>query len=349
MESKHQLKQVWHLLKQSFNSMKNQLFFLALIISLLSCNKEKTAVTFSLKVDKVAKRYQALGRFSGTILIAQADKILFNQFYGLADYEKKIAFSDTTIFKIGTLTELFINRITDQLNIKKEDNLPFQKVIEAFCLQNGLKHTFYQKENTVIASGHLFHNYRGQGLELQKSPSHEQEQGFNNYGLKSTATDLLKFAQSLSEQTIQKSGYLDNDGFSYAFQKSEDLIIIILSNRRHPVAEEMATTIQAIYKNEGYELPLLRSPFRANINLYPDYIGTYEVNPNFSFEVITRNDSLFTVMGGQPTHLIPQSEQQFYYEAYDAAIRFRRDSKQVVTKAVLYDGFLKGNEVQKIK
>ena len=64
---------------------------------------------------------------------------------------------------------------------------------------------------------------------------------------------------------------------------------------------------------------------------------------------MTRNDSLFTVMSGQQTHLIPQSEQQFYYEAFDAVIRFRRDSNQVVTKAVLYDGFLEGNEVQKIK
>jgi len=329
--------------------MKNQLFFLAVLISLFSCNKEKTIDTFSPKVDTVAKRYQTLGRFSGTILIAKEKEIIFNQSYGFADYEKEIPFSDTTIFKIGTLTELFINHLTKQRGFNKKDNPAFQKSIEKFCLKNGLNNTFYQKENTVIANGYLFHNYRGQGLELQKSVSDEQEQGFSNYGLKSTATDLLKFAQSLSNQTIQKSGYLENDGFSYAFQKNKDLTIIILSNRRHPVAEEMATTIQAIDKEEAYELPLLRTPFAANPNLYPDYIGTYEVNPNFSFEVITRNDSLFTVMGEQQTHLIPQSEQQFYYEAFDAAIRFQRDANQVVTKAILYDGFLKGNEVQKVK
>lgn len=331
--------------------MKNQLLLLILILNLFACQEENTIDTYKPQVDKLANRYEVLGRFSGTILIAKEKEIIFNQSYGFADYEKKIPFSDTTLFKIGQLTEFLTNHITNQLNIEKEDSLAFQKVIEAFCLQNGLKHTFYQKENVAIANGYLFHNYRGQGLELQKSPSYKQEIGFDNYGLKSTALDLLKFAQSISksDQTFQKSGYLSNDGFSYAFQKNKDLIIIILSNRRHPVGEEMATIIQAIYKNESYELPLLRSPSAANTKLYPDYIGTYEVNPNFSFEVITRNDSLFTIMGGQQTHLIPQSEQQFYYEAFDAAIRFVRDSNQVVNKAFLYDGFLEGNEVQKIK
>jgi len=329
--------------------MKNQFLFLVLIVVLFSCKEEKTIDVFSPKVDEVAKRYQELGRFSGTILIANEKSILFNQSYGFADYEKSINFTDTTAFKIGTLTELFTNHISTQLNIEKTDDTAFQKVIEKYYSEKGLKHTFYQKENAVLANGYLFHNYRGQGLELQKSTSYKQEKGFSNYGLKSTAKDLLKFTQSLYQQTVQKSGYLSNDGFSYAFQKSEDLTIIILSNRRQPIAEEIATTIQAIYKNKAYELPLLRLPFPANPNLYSDYIGTYEINPNFSFEVITRNDSLFTVMGEQQTHLIPQSENQFYYEAFDAAIHFSRDTNQIVTKAILYDGFLTGNEVQKIE
>ena len=52
-------------------------------------------------------------------------------------------------------------------------------------------------------------------------------------------------------------------------------------------------------------------------------------------------------MDGKETPLIPQSNNQFYYRDFDAAIRFISDSSQVVTQAILYNGFLEGQSVPK--
>ena len=54
-------------------------------------------------------------------------------------------------------------------------------------------------------------------------------------------------------------------------------------------------------------------------------------------------------MGPNKIHLIPQFENEFYMEQTDASIRFIRDSNGIVSKAVLLDGFLTGNEIEKVK
>lgn len=328
--------------------MKNQYLLLLFITVLFACKSDNSTSSLFPKIDKLAKRYQDLGRFSGTILVAKEGQISFKQSYGFAIYEERIPFSDSTAFKIGTLSELFSDHISQEYTLAKQDTNAIQKAIELYCLENGLSHTFYQKENSVVANGYLFHNYRGEGLELQKVAA-DKENGIITKNLKSTPLDLLKLSTLLSNPTIHKSGYIAQDGFSYTFQKAKNLTIIILSNRRHPISDEIAESIRKIYDNQPYEVPLLRTPFDANTNLYVDYEGSYEVNPNFIFEVIAQNDSLFTLMGNQKTHIIPQSNNQLYYQDFDAAIRFVRDSNQVVSKAVLYNGFLRGDEVKKVE
>lgn len=373
--------------------MKNPLIYLLLLLILFACKVKKNIDPFPPKINQLANRYLELGRFSGTILVAEKNKILYHQSYGLADYEEQIPFTKHTSFKIGPITLLFTTYIIEQMAtqklidlttpinhylpeikntltvkailyqkdiandsthhllgrlIEKQLERPYQQAIEQFLFPLGLNNTFSKKGNSQLAKGYLFHNYRDQGMELDPAPIHEEEKTFSRYGLKSTVIDLWKFSTILNQESIQKSGYLKNDGFSYTFQKDSTLSVIILSNRRHPICSEMANSIQAIYKNQPYELPLLRQIVAINPANYQHYIGTYQVNPNFQFEVIIKNDSLFTVMGGKQTHLIPQSENQFYYQDFDAAIRFVQDSSQNVSKAILYDGFLEGNDVRKL-
>lgn len=374
--------------------MKNQLISSLFLLLCLACEKAPSIPNYTHQIDELANRYLALERFSGTILVAKKDQLLFQQAYGLADYENQIAFSEATTFKIGTLTQLFTAYIIQQMGkeqlIDVEDpinkylkeiestltikellneeqsennanynllgqliesrlNLSFQKAIAHYFKPLGLTDTYFQRENTNNAKGYLFHNYRGRGMELEIAPNYNMEEAFSSYGLKSTVADLWKFALISPDLSIDKSGYLDNDGFSYTFQKDNNLTIIILSNRRHPISKEIATSIRAIYEHQSYELPLLREPVVINSNLFKTYQGTYQVNPNFQFDVLSKNDSLFSVIGNRTIPLIPQSTNQFYYQDFDAAIRFVKDSMDRVRAAILYNGFIEGQEVAKIK
>ncbi len=53
--------------------------------------------------------------FSGTVLIAKSDTLIFQQSFGLADRENQRAFDNTTVFDIGSLTKQFTATAVMQL------------------------------------------------------------------------------------------------------------------------------------------------------------------------------------------------------------------------------------------
>ncbi len=201
-----------------------------------------------------------------------------------------------------------------------------------------------------MAVGYLYHNYQGNGLELQKSPISNTEVAFSSNGLKSTAIDLTKILASNYANKLEIDGYLENDGFSYSIvnKPKTKIAIVVLSNRRHPVSKEISTSVNAIMEDKEYRLPLTRNQYEIDKNLLKDYSGIYSLNENTNLEVLNENDSLFLIMGPNKIHLIPQSKNQFYMEQMDASMRFLRGTNNNVEEVVLLDGFLEGNKIKRV-
>ncbi len=232
--------------------------------------------------------------------------------------------------------------------IEKVSNKSYQENIDEYSTDLKLENTYFQKKDPFSAVGYLYHNYRGEGLELQKSPTYNLEDVFSSKGLKSTGSDLIKILKS-NPKELNVDGYLDNDGFSYALinDTKNSISIIVLSNRRHPVAKEICNSIKSILHDDEYRLPLLREPFDVDKTILKDYSGSYTLNQNISFDVQDSNDSLFVLMGPNKTYLIPQSSNQFYMEDVDASMRFLRDSTGIVNSIVLLNGFIDSEQIAK--
>jgi|GEM_PF-1374384 len=375
--------------------MIKKIFYLSIfILSFTFCKKETKSVNLendkNFEIDSLANRYLELNRFSGTIVVAKAGEVIYNQSFGFADYESKRPFSKETTFKVGQITKIVTDDLirklvaqdklllTDNLSkfdigvkselsindllatnkseendieygvlvqlIEKVSGKTYQENLNTYCKDLGLKNSYLQKEDSSLAVGYLYHNYRGNGLELQQSPSVNLDEVFS-IGLKSTATDLVKIIQS-NPIDLELEGYLENDGFSYSLsnQMDNDLSIIVLSNRRHPVAGEISNSIEAILKGKTYSTPLARKPFPIDSNLLNDYTGKYALNENVTFEVISAQDSLYVLLGPNKVALIPQSENQFYMLDNDAAMRFEKDSSNVVNSVRLLNGFIDSQE-----
>jgi hypothetical protein len=209
-----------------------------------------------------------------------------------------------------------------------------------------------QLENTALAEGpnlargYLYHNYRGQGLELQEAPTYSPELAFSDYGIQSTPLDLLKVLEAYPQE-FQKAGYLDNDGFSFALKHDPQTknSLIVLSNRRHPVAQEILQSLEAILNEAEYQLPLLREPYAIESATLADFVGGYSLNENVKFSVYVSKKSLWLEMGSMNIELIPQSDHQFYMPDIDAALRFERDSLGQVQQVQLLDGFLDSDQI----
>lgn len=363
---------------------------------LLSCKNHhdnKVEYLEKQKIDEInslANRYLELNRFSGTIVVAKDDIIIYNQSFGLADHEKEIPFSTKTAFKIGEITKLITSELIDQLVkekkilrtdkisehlpevesdltvndfinrgldinyniagrlIEKVTNKSYQENIEKYSTELELENTYFQKDGASPAVGYLYYNYRGKGLELQQSPVYNIEEAFSSNGLKSTAHDLIKILKSQSQQ-IKIDGYLDNDGFSYSILNDieKKRSIIVLSNFKHPVSDEISASINSILDGKEYRLPLLREPYAIDNTVFKDFAGNYSLNENVRFEVLHSNDSLFVLMGPNKVYLVPQSANQFYMKESDAAMRFLRDSAGLADKIVLLNGFIDSEQIAK--
>lgn len=212
-----------------------------------------------------------------------------------------------------------------------------------------LKNSYYSQTEKSQASGHLYIN-QGNGLEWTLSPEISFDSLTIRDGIKSGARDLFEVIKSKAVDSLRYDGYLEQDGFSYAVDKKDGLTIIILSNNRHPIGKEMSQTIKDILTNDSYELqlPLKREEVTINSRLLKKYAGEYKMGPSMTLKVIESKDSLFTFIGPQKIHLIPQSNDQFFLKETDAAIKFVSGDDGRIKGAVMYDGFLEGRFIERV-
>ena len=85
----------------------------------VNINDEKLENSKIVKIDILGNRYLELGRFSGTILVSTNNSTVYNQYFGMVDYENKIPFTNKTAFKIGEITTLITDNIIHTLIKRK--------------------------------------------------------------------------------------------------------------------------------------------------------------------------------------------------------------------------------------
>ncbi len=296
------------------------------------------------KMDTLGSRYNELGRFSGSILVAEDGEVVYQNFFGKADYRSKKPFSESTVFSLGSFSELIMNEAGQQLPSEvKSDSLEItsQKAVKALIENLGLQNTFLQQEAPKKAATGYVHSLGADGPELTPVSQDTELQ------LWTSARDLQKLIATIADESLVQDGYSETGGFSYAIRKNGNLSVIVLSNHRHPVAGEMAESIENLWRRMPYQLPLPRKEINISSSLLKEYAGLYELGPGKELKVVFEKDSLYVIMGLQKVNLRPQSENQFFMNNSEAAIRFEKDSTGKVSSAVLLDGFLNGNEIPK--
>ncbi|MDD3558003.1 MAG: serine hydrolase [Melioribacteraceae bacterium] len=74
-------------------------------------------------------------------------------------------------------------------------------------------------------------------------------------------------------------------------------------------------------------------------NILNEYVGEYELAPNFIITVRREADQLYAQATGQPEfEIYPSSETEFYLTAVEAQIKFNRNEKGKVTGLTLFQG-----------
>jgi CubicO group peptidase (beta-lactamase class C family) len=95
----------------------------------------------SIRIDSIINFFYQKGAFNGSVLIKKDGTIILSKGYGLADKEKNISASDSTQYRIGSLTKTFTSLLIMQL--VTENKLSLQDTIGKFLP------TFVHKQITI--------------------------------------------------------------------------------------------------------------------------------------------------------------------------------------------------------
>jgi D-alanyl-D-alanine-carboxypeptidase/D-alanyl-D-alanine-endopeptidase len=116
------------------------------------------------------------------------------------------------------------------------------------------------------------------------------------------------------------------------------------------VKDDEGRTTGLLWRRQGNEKTAKRvaEPIAAAGNplVYDDYLGHYQVTPEFSITVTIEDGRLFGQGTGQPRfELFPEDKDAFFLKAVKAKIRFRRDKDNRVVEIVVLSG--SGEEIGK--
>jgi CubicO group peptidase (beta-lactamase class C family) len=124
------------------------------------------------------------------------------------------------------------------------------------------------------------------------------------------------------------SRYIDND-----------VCIIILSNFEQTPIERMSFVLAAIVFGQEYSMPKEREIVRLQPSLLDEYVGSYEVKPNFNLVISREGSRMFCQATEQKKIQIhPESESDFFISEFEAQISFHRDNDGRVNELVLVQG-----------
>ena len=200
------------------------LFCLPLYLSVQAQSIEK-------KAGELLQAYTEQNKFSGAVLIAVKNKVLFNKAYGFADREAKIPATTGTEFRAASLTKMFTSTLVLQLVQEKKIKLsdPVSKYVpglahgEKITIKNLLSHTSGIRGTTPPSATSLTHMVEGFKPDtLAFKPGEKFEYNNFNYFLLSYIAEKLTrtpFPILLKNKILTKAG-MHHSGIDFEGRKS---------------------------------------------------------------------------------------------------------------------------------
>src|SRR5688572_30181416 len=94
----------------SFCRQATIVLFILTSLSAVSLAQDKVV-----KIDDLVKRFNELGQFNGSILVAENGRVIYKKGFGYANMEWKIPNDVDTRFRLGSLTKQFTSTLVLQL------------------------------------------------------------------------------------------------------------------------------------------------------------------------------------------------------------------------------------------
>jgi CubicO group peptidase (beta-lactamase class C family) len=119
----------------------------------------------------------------------------------------------------------------------------------------------------------------------------------------------------------------------------DDLVIILLSNKPTGGLTAISNNLAAIVFKKTFDWPTDRKEISVPENILQQYVGEYQISPDFIITILLDAGKLKARATGQPEfQIFAEKENYFFLKAVDAQLEFVKDSSGKVEKMILYQG-----------
>lgn len=125
---------------------------------------------------------------------------------------------------------------------------------------------------------------------------------------------------------------------SYLIRFPQDgLAVILLDNASSTKLAAIANTLAAITLEQPYELPGVKKEITLDTAVLKQYVGEYQLAPNFIITVSLHGTQLKAQATGQPQfELFAETTNKFFLKVVEASVEFVKDASGAVTEMILY-------------
>ena len=129
------------------------------------------------------------------------------------------------------------------------------------------------------------------------------------------------------------------NGFStviYRFPEDE-MVIVVLMNTEFGNASKVGMDLAAMFYNQAYTVPRIKKAIEVDEKIMKQYIGEYELAPEFIITVSVENKTLMIQATGQSkVGLKSETELDYFVDGHDISITFEKNKKNAVTGLILH-------------
>lgn len=132
-----------------------------------------------------------------------------------------------------------------------------------------------------------------------------------------------------------------NDGFQCQYigtldGKGNGVVVMVNSDNRE-IIQEIINSVSVVYNWSGYYTPQVRKVVSVPDNILADYVGQYELSPEFKLAISKHGDKLKVEPTGQGVYdLYAESNTSFFLVVVDAKIEFVRGANGGIEKLILH-------------
>jgi CubicO group peptidase (beta-lactamase class C family) len=136
---------------------------------------------------------------------------------------------------------------------------------------------------------------------------------------------------------IDHGGGIEGFNTQLSYYPDDKLTIIALSNLNGSAPGAIATNLAATIHGEKVVLPSERKEIKLPTKTLAQYVGDYQLSPNFSLNIRLEGDQLISRATGQgDLKIYPESETMFFTKDLDAELEFVKNNKGEVTHLILH-------------